>query len=117
VAAVAAPPHRGGPDPATPGRWPPWPGRKAAAAQIRPPPRLIDAMADDEVGRAAEEEERGKGKRAAWRKRQGACRGRRGSAGRTSEEEERGGRAHGVERERGENERLRDSGSGRARGR
>jgi len=65
-------------------------------------PRLIDAMADDEVGRAAEEEERGKGKRAAWRKRQGACRGRRGSAGRTSEEEERGGRAHGVERERRE---------------
>ena len=59
-------------------------------------------MADDEVGRAAEEEERGKGKRAAWRKRQGACRGRRGSAGRTSEEEERGGRAHGVERERRE---------------
>ena len=34
-------------------------------------PRLIDAMANDEVGRAAEEDERGKGKRAAWRKRQG----------------------------------------------
>ena len=69
-------------------------------------PRLIDAMADDEVGRAAEEEERGKGKRAAWRKRQGACRGWRESAGRTSEEEERGGRAHGVERERERRERA-----------
>jgi hypothetical protein len=96
VAAVAGEEGGGGSDPAT--------------------PRLIDAMADDEVGRAAEEEERGKGKCAAWKRgRELAVAGEGAQGGRRRKK--RGEGEHTAWRERGENERLRDSGSGRARGR